>query len=239
MDLALSLVLGYLLGAIPTGIIAGRALAGVDPREAGSRNIGFTNVLRVAGKAAGIVTLIGDVGKGALAVLGARFILDGAFSGDDVLAAGAACILGHMFPVFLRFRGGKGVATALGVFLAGEPPIGGCLVAVWLASAAVWRMSSLAALLAFGSLPLWVWLFHPTMPMAALAAGTMLLILYRHRENIGRLRAGTESKFGSRPLNLVPSGRDKSGNYPLTVEAACDRLPSESEGNAHAASKPK
>ena len=195
MDLALSLVLGYFLGAIPVGVFAGRAFAGIDPREAGSRNIGFTNVLRVAGKTAGIVTLIGDMGKGAVAVYLARVLL-GPSAGDSILAAGAAAILGHLFPVFLGFKGGKGVATALGVLLAAEPPIGGSLMAVWLASAAIWRMSSLAALIAFGSLPLWVWLFHPTAPMAALAASIIILIVYRHRENISRLRAGTESKFG-------------------------------------------
>ena len=196
--LALSLVLGYFLGAIPIGIVAGKAFAGIDPREAGSWNIGFTNVLRVAGKAAGIVTLIGDMGKGALAVYLARVLL-GPAAGDSVLAAGAVVIVGHMFPVFLGFKGGKGVATALGVLLAVEPPIGGCLVAVWLTSAAVWRMSSLAALIAFGSLPFWVWLFRPTAPMAALATGIIILIVYRHRENISRLKAGTESKFGKRP----------------------------------------
>jgi glycerol-3-phosphate acyltransferase PlsY len=194
-NLALSLVLGYFLGAIPIGIFAGRAFAGIDPRGAGSRNIGFTNVLRVAGKTAGIVTLVGDVGKGALAVLGARLLLESP-PGDLVLAAGAASIVGHMFPVFLRFHGGKGVATALGVFLAAAPLIGGCLLAVWLVSAAIWRISSVAALVAFGSLPLWVWLFHPTASMVAITAGVMILIAYRHRENISRLRAGTESKFG-------------------------------------------
>lgn len=195
MGLAVSLGLGYFLGAIPIGIFAGRAFAGIDPREAGSRNIGFTNVLRVAGKTAGIVTLIGDMGKGALAVYLARVLL-GPSAGDSVLVSGGAAILGHMFPVFLAFKGGKGVATALGVLLAVDPPIGGCLVAVWLTAAAIWRMSSLAALIAFGSLPLWVWLFNPSMPMAALTAGIIILIMYRHRENISRLRAGTESKFG-------------------------------------------
>src|SRR2546426_9423478 len=104
--LASSLVIGYLLGAIPVGIFAGWALGGIDPREAGSRNIGFTNVLRVAGKAAGIVTLIGDMGKGALAVLIARHLL-GAAGSDWELAAGGAAILGHMFPVFLRFKGDR------------------------------------------------------------------------------------------------------------------------------------
>jgi len=195
--LASSLVIGYLLGAIPVGIFAGRTLGGIDPREAGSRNIGFTNVLRVAGKAAGIVTLIGDMGKGALAVLIARHLL-GATGSDWELAAGSAAILGHMFPVFLRFKGGKGVATAFGVLLAADWTVGGSLLVVWLMSAAIWRVSSLAALLAFGSLPLWVWLFHPIAPMAIFAIGTTVLIVYGHRANIGRLLAGTETTIGVR-----------------------------------------
>ncbi len=199
MDTALasSLAIGYLLGAIPVGIFAGRALGGIDPRDAGSRNIGFTNVLRVAGNAAGIVTLIGDMGKGALAVLVARHLL-GAAGNEWELAAGGAAILGHIFPVFLRFKGGKGVATALGVLLAVDWIVGGSLLAVWLTSAAIWRTSSLAALLAFGSLPLWVWLLHPTASMALFAIGTTGLIAYRHRDNISRLLTGTEAQIGER-----------------------------------------
>ena len=199
MDTALvsSLAIGYLLGSIPVGIFAGRVLGGIDPRVAGSRNIGFTNVLRVAGKPAGIVTLIGDMGKGALAVLLARHLLGSAGS-EWELAAGGAAILGHIFPVFLRFKGGKGVATALGVLSAIDWLVGGSVLAVWLISAAIWRTSSLAALLAFGSLPLWVWLLHPTVPMALLAIGTTGLIGYRHRDNISRLLAGTEAQIGER-----------------------------------------
>ena len=199
MDTALvsSLAIGYLLGSIPVGIFAGRVLGGIDPRVAGSRNIGFTNVLRVAGKPAGIVTLIGDMGKGALAVLLARHLLGSAGS-EWELAAGGAAILGHIFPVFLRFKGGKGVATALGVLSAIDWLVGGSVLAVWLITAAIWRTSSLAALLAFGSLPLWVWLLHPTVPMALLAIGTTGLIAYRHRDNISRLLAGTEAQIGER-----------------------------------------
>ena len=199
MDTALvsSLAIGYLLGSIPVGIFAGRVLGGIDPRVAGSRNIGFTNVLRVAGKAAGIVTLIGDMGKGALAVLLARH-LPGSAGSEWELAAGGAAIMGHIFPVFLRFKGGKGVATALGVLSAIDWLVGGSVLAVWLTSAAIWRTSSLAALLAFGSLPLWVWLLHPTVPMALLAIGTTGLIAYRHRDNISRLLAGTEAQIGER-----------------------------------------
>ena len=199
MDTALvsSLAIGYLLGSIPVGIFAGRVLGGIDPRVAGSRNIGFTNVLRVAGKPAGIVTLIGDMGKGALAVLLARHLLGSAGS-EWELAAGGAAILGHIFPVFLRFKGGKGVATALGVLSAIDWLVGGSVLAVWLISAAIWRTSSLAALLAFGSLPLWVWLLHPTASMALFAIGTTGLIAYRHRDNISRLLAGTEAQIGER-----------------------------------------
>jgi len=199
MDTALasSLAIGYLLGAIPVGIFAGRALGGIDPRDAGSRNIGFTNVLRVAGNTAGIVTLIGDMGKGALAVLLARHLL-GAADSEWELAAGGAAILGHIFPLFLGFKGGKGVATALGVLLAVDWIVGGSLLAVWLTSAALWRTSSLAALLAFGSLPLWVWLLHPTASMGVFAIGTTGLIAYRHRDNINRLLAGTEAQIGER-----------------------------------------
>src|SRR2546425_3021031 len=119
MDTALasSLAIGYLLGAIPVGIFAGRALGGIDPRDAGSRNIGFTNVLRVAGNAAGIVTLIGDMGKGALAVLVARHLL-GAAGNEWELAAGGAGLPGHKFPVVLRFQRGKRGAAAPGVLFA-------------------------------------------------------------------------------------------------------------------------
>jgi glycerol-3-phosphate acyltransferase PlsY len=193
-----SVIVGaYLIGTVPVGILAGRMLAGVDPREAGSRNIGFTNVLRVGGKLAGLVTLLGDLGKGALAVLGARAIL-GPSAGDWALAAGAAVVVGHIFPVFLKFKGGKGVATALGVFLAIDPAIGAGLVLIWTVSAAVWRISSLAALIAFGALPVIVWVTHPRAPMMALALGVSGLIAYRHSGNIRRLLTGSEPKFGMR-----------------------------------------
>lgn len=192
------ITLGYVLGAIPVGVVASRWLAGVDPRQVGSRNIGFTNVLRVAGTTAGIVTLLGDMGKGAAAVLAAHIILSSG-SEDWALAAGGAAILGHLFPIFLRFKGGKGVATALGVFLALDPILGGSLVLIWLSSAVLWRTSSLAAIVAFGSLPVITWIRHPHPVMLAFALGVTALIAYRHAENIRRLLAGTEPKFRARP----------------------------------------
>ena len=191
------IILGYLLGAIPVGVLASGWFAGVDPRQAGSRNIGFTNVLRVAGTTAGVVTLLGDMGKGAAAVIATRALL-GAGSEDWAVAAGGAAILGHLFSIFLRFKGGKGVATALGVVLALDPILGGCLVLIWLISAVLWRTSSLAAIVAFGSLPVLTWLRQPRPVMLAFALAVTTLIAYRHAENIRRLLAGTEPKFRAR-----------------------------------------
>ena len=188
-------VLSYLLGAIPIGVFAARLVGGDDPRRSGSRNIGFTNVLRVAGKTAGALTLLGDVGKGALAVIGARLV-SGSGADEWILAAGGAAILGHVFSIFLHFHGGKGVATALGVWLAIDPIIGGVLILVWLTSLALWRTSSLAAIMAFGSLPILAWVRHPRPIMLVFAVGVSAVIMYRHTENIRRLRAGTEPKLG-------------------------------------------
>jgi len=192
------ITLGYLLGAIPVGVLASRWLVGVDPREGGSRNVGFTNVLRVAGTTAGVITLIGDMGKGAAAVVAAQVILRSG-SEDWVLAAGGAAILGHLFSVFLRLKGGKGVATALGVFFALDPILGASLVLIWLSSAVLWRTSSLAAIVAFGSLPVITWIRQPRPLMLAFAVGVTALIAYRHAANIRRLLAGTEPKFRVRP----------------------------------------
>jgi acyl phosphate:glycerol-3-phosphate acyltransferase len=192
----LALAAGYLLGAIPVGVLAARWGAGIDPRETGSRNIGFTNVLRVAGKTAGIITLIGDIGKGFLAVWCSVWLLGPAQEWQ--LAAGGAAILGHMYSIFLKFKGGKGVATALGVFLGLDPMIGGTVILVWLTSVLVWRTSSLAAMIAFGFLPILTWLLHPSAGMVVFAVAVSALIAFRHAKNIRRLWTGTEPKFGLR-----------------------------------------
>jgi glycerol-3-phosphate acyltransferase PlsY len=196
-EIPLVVVASYFLGAVPVGILAGKACAGVDPREAGSRNIGFTNVLRVAGKVAGLVTLAGDMGKGAVAVLGARVLLGPSANGWE-LAVAAAAVLGHIFPVFLHFKGGKGVATALGVLLALDWVVGGCLVVGWLVSAILWRISSVAALVAFGMLPGVAWFIRPQTPFVLFSLILTALIVYRHVENIQRLLAGREPKWGHR-----------------------------------------
>jgi glycerol-3-phosphate acyltransferase PlsY len=188
-------ILSYFLGAIPVGVFAARLVGGNDPRRSGSRNIGFTNVLRVAGKTAGALTLLGDMGKGALAVIGARLALDSGTS-EWILAAAAAVILGHIFSVFLRFHGGKGVATAIGAWLAIDPIVGVILICIWLTSLALWRRSSVAAIMAFGSLPVLAWIRHPQPVMLLFAVGVTAVVMYRHAENIRRLRAGTEPKLG-------------------------------------------
>ena len=189
------LILGYFLGSIPVGVLAARWIAGTDPRKVGSRNIGFTNVLRVAGKSAGALTLLGDMGKGVAAVLAARLLL-GAGAEDWILAAGGFAILGHVYSIFLRFTGGKGVATAFGVFLGLDPILGGSLIVIWLISLALWKTSSLAAIIAFATLPVLTWIRHPEPVMVSFAMGVSGLIYYRHAENIRRLVRGAEPKFG-------------------------------------------
>jgi glycerol-3-phosphate acyltransferase PlsY len=189
-------LISYVLGTIPVAILAARWWAGVDPRQAGSHNVGFTNVLRVAGTIPGAITLLGDMGKGAAAVLMAHMVLG---AGDWDLVAGGFAILGHVYPVFRQFRGGKGVATAMGVFLALDWVLGLSLIFVWLMSLALWRISSLAAIIAFGALPAIAWLSHTNQPGVLLfAVAVTALVVYRHTDNIRRLLGGTESKFGVR-----------------------------------------
>ncbi|MBM4122557.1 MAG: glycerol-3-phosphate 1-O-acyltransferase PlsY [Nitrospira sp.] len=190
---ALLAIGGYLLGSIPFGVVVAKWLGTVDPRTAGSRNIGFTNVLRVAGKKAGLLTLAGDVGKGWVVGWVATLLL----TDETMVLAVAACpILGHLFPVFLGFRGGKGVATALGAVAGVAPWLGLAMLAVWLATAAVWRYSSGAALAAFAALPIGSVLMGKTWQFQVFAWLVSGLIVLRHKENIQRLWQGTEPKMG-------------------------------------------
>jgi glycerol-3-phosphate acyltransferase PlsY len=184
----------YLAGAVPFGILFSRWLRGIDPREHGSRNIGFTNVLRTAGRVPGILTLVGDMGKGALAVMVARQV---AGEGWVPVLSGAAAVLGHNYPVTLGFRGGKGVATGFGAVLGLDPAIGGCVLAVWLAVAALFRYSSLAALCAFVLLPVIVFFLRNQIDYLVFSFGLSAMILIRHRANILRLWKGTEPKLGA------------------------------------------
>jgi len=184
---------GYLAGSVSFGIVVSKCLGTPDPRTAGSRNIGFTNVLRVAGKKAGILTLAGDMGKGwAVGWLAAQTMDHEAW----VLGIALCPILGHLFPIFLKFQGGKGVATAMGAVGGVAPTIGLSLIAIWLLTAALWRYSSGAALAAFCSLPILGLLAGRSGVFLIFALIVSGLIGVRHRENILRLRHGTEPKIG-------------------------------------------
>ncbi len=184
-------VIGYLLGSIPTGVILARVMGLGDLRQIGSGNIGATNVLRTGNKKAAALTLLGDALKGAAAVLLARSLA----APDAVQLAALAAFLGHCFPVWLKFRGGKGVATFLGVLLA-LTPLGGLIAcAIWALTAWIGRMSSLAALLAAGWTPVVVLLIGQHR-LAVLTLVLAILVYARHAANIRRLRTGTEPKFG-------------------------------------------
>ena len=180
-------VLAYLLGSIPFGLILTRVFGAGDLRKIGSGNIGATNVLRTGRRSLAAATLLLDGGKGALAVL----IAD-RFGSDIAVAAAGFAVIGHLFPVWLGFKGGKGVATALGVFLALAPFTGLIACLVWLLVAFASRYSSLAALVAIGTSPISAWLLYDP-ARAGLALGLAVLIFLRHHENIARLAAGQES----------------------------------------------
>ena len=191
--LALWGAVGYLLGSIPGGVIMARLMGLGDLRNIGSGNIGATNVLRTGNKKAAAMTLVFDAGKGAVAVLAAR-----QFAAEDaVQLAALMAFVGHCFPVWLGFRGGKGVATYLGILLALVWPMGLAACAIWLATAVITRFSSLAALVAAGVLPI-VMVATGFAQTAVLAVQLALLIYARHWGNIQRLLAGTEGKIGAK-----------------------------------------
>jgi len=191
--LGLTALLGYLLGAVPFGIVMARLFGLGDLRKIGSGNIGATNVLRTGNRLAAFLTLVLDAGKGGFAVLIAR----AAVGEDAAQLAGLAAFLGHLFPVYLGFRGGKGVATFLGTLLALAWPVGLAACGTWLAVAAVTRYSSLSALVAAALAPLWMAVFGRG-EMLALGAVLTLLIYARHWQNLQRLRAGTEPRIGKK-----------------------------------------
>lgn len=189
--LGLTALLGYLLGAVPFGIVWARVFGLGDLRQIGSGNIGATNVLRTGNKLAALLTLVCDAGKGAAAVLIAR----AALGPDAAQVAGFAAFLGHCYPVYLGFKGGKGVATYLGTLIALAWPVGLTCCATWAAIAAVFRISSLAALVASASGAVWA-LVLGWGDAALLAALLAVLVWLRHGANISRLRDGTEPRIG-------------------------------------------
>ncbi len=200
--------LGYLVGSIPFGLLIAKALKGVDVRRVGSGNIGATNVLRAAGKWAAAVTLILDMVKGWGPVALSEAL---GTPGAVVACVALAAFLGHLYPVFLGFRGGKGVATFLGVMLALSTKAAFLIAALWLFVAALFRYSSIAALVASAAAPLLVWFLDGRPPYVVLAIVLFGFILNRHRENLQRLRAGKEGKIGQRLEGAIvdPPRRDR------------------------------
>jgi len=199
MPSLVALLLAYLIGSISFAVLVSRAMGLSDPRSYGSGNPGATNVLRSGNKLAAILTLAGDAAKGAVAVLLAQaFAARFGFTGLVITCAGLAAFIGHLYPVFHRFQGGKGVATAAGVLLALSPALGLCTLGTWLLVAAITRYSSLAALLAAVCAPFFAWwLFGADAVIVPIAIMSGLLI-WRHRQNIAKLAAGTESRIGKK-----------------------------------------
>ncbi len=188
----------YLLGSVPFAILMSKAFGLADPRSYGSGNPGATNVLRSGKKAAAALTLLGDAGKGWVAVSVVRhFGPHGDVNVTLMALAGLAVFLGHLFPLFLRFKGGKGVATALGVLLGFTPVLGLAALATWILMAAVFRYSSLSALVAAASAPVFATFLLPDKLLLATFIMSLLLI-WKHKGNIRNLLAGTETKLGAR-----------------------------------------
>ncbi|MCR8726608.1 glycerol-3-phosphate 1-O-acyltransferase PlsY [Frigidibacter sp. ROC022] len=191
--MALTALAAYLLGSVPFGIVMARLFGLGDLRRIGSGNIGATNVLRTGNKTAAALTVVFDAGKGGVAVLLARWLL----AEDAAQLAGLAAFLGHCFPIWLRFRGGKGMATFLGTLLALYWPLGLACCATWLVMAAASRYSSAAALVSVAMSPLWAVLLGRSEYMV-LTTLLALIVWYRHRDNIKRLKAGTETRIGQK-----------------------------------------
>jgi glycerol-3-phosphate acyltransferase PlsY len=191
VDLGL-LILAYLLGSISFGLLLARLCGGAALRQSGSGNIGATNVARTLGKTAGVLTLLGDSGKGLVAVLLAQWY------GSSLLISAAAAlsaVLGHVFPIYYGFRGGKGVATALGVLLPTLPfpVLGGCIV--WLAVVIIWRYVSVGSILAAVLVPILAAVLAYPLPLVCTAGAIACLVLYKHRSNMQRLLQGHEPKL--------------------------------------------
>jgi glycerol-3-phosphate acyltransferase PlsY len=195
MATVITALAAYCIGSVSFAIVVSRLMRLPDPRSYGSKNPGATNVLRTGKKAAAVLTLAGDAGKGWLAVWLAAQL------GGDVPAAGLAVFLGHLYPVFHRFQGGKGVATAAGVLFGFDPRLGLAALAAWIIVVALSRYSSLASLAAAITAPVCAWFLGADERVVVVVAAIALLLIWRHRENIARLAAGTESQLGRKKAN--------------------------------------
>lgn len=181
----------YLIGSIPASYLSARYLKGIDIRKMGSGNVGTTNVWRNAGTAAALVALAGDLGKGVLAVMLAKHFGD---SSTLVVLSAIAVLIGHSWPVFLGFKGGKLVATGVGVLAAVSPPVGALTAAIWIVAVVIFRYVSAASILAVAVIPLLMLAFHLELPYLVLGVFIAVFTVYKHIPNIRRLLAGTEPR---------------------------------------------
>ncbi|MFM2006206.1 MAG: hypothetical protein RLZZ09_1861 [Pseudomonadota bacterium] len=195
MTVWLMVPLAYLMGSLSTAVIVSKLFGLPDPRQQGSKNPGATNVLRLGGRKAAAITLAGDAVKGLIPVMLAQYL--GATT-DMIAAVGLAAFLGHLYPVFFGFKGGKGVATALGVLSGFSGWVGLSVLATWILMAVVFRYSSLSALTAALLAPVYVWFILKSAVLAGAASAMALLLVSRHRANIERLLKGEESRIGSK-----------------------------------------
>jgi len=213
LQTALVAIAAYLLGSVSFAIVVSRAMALPDPRAYGSGNPGATNVLRSGSKLAAVLTLAGDAGKGWLAVwLAVLYTGAPGAAGVDAPIAGLAAFLGHAYPLWYRFQGGKGVATAAGVLLGINPWLGLGTITTWIAMVAFFRMSSFAALVSALFAPIFTfWLFglRPVLPVVLVLAA---LLFWRHRANIVRIVAGTEPRLGAKPAPAPEAPQDPSAD---------------------------
>jgi glycerol-3-phosphate acyltransferase PlsY len=194
-----AVVCSYLIGSVSFAVVVSRVMGMADPRTYGSGNPGATNVLRSGNKTAAILTLLGDLLKGLVAVLAVKWLAARWGYGDGTVALAAlAVFVGHLFPVFHRFQGGKGVATAAGVLMAIHPAVGGATLLTWLIIAFFFRLSSLAALVSAVFAPLWYGLLFGVDAIAMAIALMSALLIWRHRANIANLMAGRESRIGQK-----------------------------------------
>jgi len=199
MQTALIALAAYLLGSISFAVVVSRLMGLPDPHSYGSKNPGATNVLRSGSKLAAVLTLIGDTGKGALAViLAAYYTGESLASGYDAPIAGAMALLGHVYPVFHRFLGGKGAATAAGVLLALNPWLGLGVLATFAIIVAFFRMVSLASMIAAAFAVFWAWSLFGLAPITPVVGAIALLVIWRHRENIVRIARGIEPRLGEK-----------------------------------------
>jgi glycerol-3-phosphate acyltransferase PlsY len=186
------IIIAYLLGSISSAIIICKLTDQPDPRTKGSASAGATNVLRIAGKKLAVFTLLGDLLKGFIAVMIAKVL---GLNGWHLGLIAIAVFLGHLYPIFFKFKGGKGIATGIGIMLALSLQLGGMVILTWIAIAIIFRYSSLASLVAFVLAPLYAWLLTEPIYAVAIAVIT-ILIIWTHRTNLQRLFSGTEPKIG-------------------------------------------